>query len=120
MIIEKKAAVILFVSNDCNECEEVEKVLHAVSKKSFSSKPYYYIMDAVMDEPPEPFGKQEVLPSLYFRGLISHEKEMKNRKQDLKPTAIRIRSNDQDGDLTNEGNVTNFVELKVEVILIKC
>ena len=88
--------------------------MHALSKKRFSSKPYYYIMDAVMDEPPEPFGKQEVLPSLYFRGLMSHEKEMKKRKQDMKPTAIKFGANDQDGDLTNEVDVTNFVESKLK------
>ena len=107
--VEKKAAIILFVSTDCSGCEEAEKVLHAVSKKHFSSKPRYYIMDAMMDEPPRPFGKQAALPSMYFRGIVSPEGK-KKRTQDMKPTVIKFGTGGEHGKLTNETDITKFIE----------
>jgi hypothetical protein len=99
--VERKPCVILFTRHDCEKCQDGEHVINVMAK-SFTKELKFYIMDAVMDEPPRPFGKQDELPSLYFREINS-----KAKKSNV--NAIKFDTS-KHGNLQNEIDVLNFIK----------
>ena len=114
--VERKPAMILFTEknyNNCKKCKEAEHVIDVMSK-SFYKNMKFYIMDAIMDEPPTPFGKQDVLPSLYYRGIngINTESKKKNHGDDDDDdgeSSGMIQAIQFDG--TKHGNLVNQVDV---------